>query len=253
MLGVSGWASFTLYERTTQAAVGDPAPVNPRVEQLVAEGFKHLAADELEIAAEKLNQAVGAVAGDPRANEGLVLVFVRRAERVYWELALTREPNPQLIEKLDDAVHKARETIANVRRSVTDQPTLDRIGMQERHLNTLLVVAFVRAGANERARGALAARLATHPQHKLLESFVGASPLPAASGSASAAPSAAASAPTATPPGMQPPVVRPPGVPPSYPGSSYEPHYEFDNEPAMKDKPKTEGELLLPPPSPPSD
>lgn len=239
MLGASGWASFTLWERTTQASVSATPEADPRLEQLVADGYAHLAADELDVAKEKLNKAVGANASEPRAQEGLVLVAVRRAERRYWEVSLdgAEDKRAQRLEELDHAVHEAREVIANVRRAITDPSTLARIGMAERRLNTMLVVAFASLGAPERAQGALSARLSTHPQRKLLEDFVGVAPkapAPAtsASASASAAVSASAPAPTYRPPTGQ--------------HHGYEPHYEFDNEPQMHDKPKTPGELEIP-------
>ncbi len=243
MLGASGWASFTLYERTTRASDLAVTATDPRLEKLLAEAYAQLTIDELDSASDKLVSAKGIASKDARVHEGLVLVAVRRAERIWWELRLAgnAEGTAKRLRDLDGAVHDAREVIADARRNASDPLAVDRIGMHERRLNTMLVIAFAASGATERARGALAARLTAHPQRALLEAYVGASPSPAAStsSSASAAPSAATAAPM---------IPSPPQRTPSRYGTSgsYEPPFELDHEPAMKDQPKTPGELEMP-------
>lgn len=245
MLGGSGWASFTLYERTTRASVAAEAPANARVEQLVAEAYEHLAVDELDVAREKLNQAAGLAEADARVQEGLVLVAVRSAERVWLEHRLATDAGARAkhLDELDQSVHAAREIIAVARRKSTDPPMLERITMAERQLNTMLVLAFMSDEKSDRARGVVGARLATHPQRALIDGYVGSAPAPP--------PAASASSSGATTPATAsaPPVPPPPswGNPqPYYNPQPYEPHYELDHEPNMKGKPKTTGELELP-------
>lgn len=242
MLGASGWASFTLYERTTSASVMPQAPADPRLEQLVAEAYKHLAVDEVDVARDKLGQAAGLDESDPRVQEGLVLVAVRSAERAWLEhrLAGAGEARSKRLDDLDHAVHAAREIIAIARRKTADAPALERIGMVERQLNTLLVLAFMSDEQHDRARGVVGARLSTHPQRALIEGYVGSSAHspPAASASASGA--------TAPATASAPPPPAPPSWGSGYNPQPYEPHYELDQEPSMKGKPKTAGELELP-------
>ncbi len=246
MLGASGWASFTLYERTTRAGAAADAPADPRVEQLVTEGYQHLAVEELELARDKLNRAAGLAGQDPRVQEGLVLVAVQSAERAWLAHRLEGEGGEgrKRLEELDHAVHAAREVIATARREVGDPLAVERINLAEQRLNTLLVLAFMRAGHDDRARGVLGARLSRHPQRALLERFVGGGGDPGPAASATASPSAS---PSSSTPG---PTVPKPGPGPGW-NQPYEPHYEFDREPKMGTQPKTPGELQLPPPAPP--
>jgi hypothetical protein len=239
LLAASGWAGFTVYERVTKdrATVVQPEAGNDSsVDALVTEAYQALAVDKLDEAAQKLEKAAATAPADARVEEGLVLVAVRRCERTYLSLTLGEHADGkrrELAEQLDEEVHRAREIIAQARRTVRDASALERIKLHEREINTELVLAFVRAGDLDRARGALSARLSDHPQADLLKAYVGAAPVASASASASA---------SATPSAAVPATARPPAVP-------YSPHYELLDEPNMSDH-HTPGELVIPPPDP---
>ena len=250
-MGLAGWSAFTLYERMGGSALfGAPtAPKDERLEGFVAAGQKALEVGDLEVASEQLIKASGLNEADPRVQEGLVLVEVVRAERIWWDLALgDHEPKAfsALVDKLDAQVDRAREAIAEARRKAIDPMLAVHLLHYEHTLNTMVVVALTRAGQADRAKGALAARLASHPQRQLFEAFVGRVSEPAdappadagveAEGDAGAAPavSASASAPASASPGSSP----------MWPGQRRD--YEFEHEPPPTKGVTVPGELELP-------
>jgi hypothetical protein len=172
MLVLSGWATATLWERTSRPAPAPAEPTAKPADAALSVAYEHLANDELEQAQQQLSLGDPS---DPRIQEGLVWVAVRRAERLGTEHERQRacgekcrDEAEKTLQALDHAVHDAREVIAKARRSTEDVVTLARIRMLDQRIHTVLVFAFVAAGELDRAKGVLSARLASHPQREVI-------------------------------------------------------------------------------------
>ena len=174
-MGAAGWASFTLYERTRVAPETEvaPAPVpKDEIAPYVDAAQAHLLEGKLDEADVQLTKASGLDEKDERVLEGLALVEVLRAERVWWQSELRPGDRKDAVERLDHDVDMARQAIAVALRHARSADVKTRLRLYERRLNTFVVVAFARAGLRERADGALDARLADHPQHALIAAYV---------------------------------------------------------------------------------
>lgn len=232
-MGAAGWASFTLYERT-RTAVPDvaPAPVpKDEIAPYVDAAQAHLLEGRLEEADVQLTKASGLDEKDERVLEGLALVEVLRAEHVWWQTELGSGDRKDAVERLDHDVDMARQAIAIAMRHARSADVKTRLRLYERRLNTLVVVAFTRAGMKQRAEGALDARLGDHPQRELIEAYVaGEKP------SDQETEGGVLEEEDAVPPRPSQPV--------GGPGTHQEEHFEFDSEPHHT--PKTAGELELP-------
>lgn len=242
-MGAAGWASFTLYERTRGAAPDvAPAPVpEDEIAPYVDAAQAHLVEGRLDEADVQLTKASGLDDEDERVLEGLALVEVLRAERVWWQSELRPDNRKDAVERLDHDVDMARQAIAVALRHARSRDVKTRLRLYERRLNTLVVVAFVRAGMKQRAEGALDARLADHPQRTLIEAYVaGENAVAAADDDGKDHRGGVLEEEDAIPPR--------PTQPAGGPGLHQEEHFEFDNEPHHV--PKTAGELELPAPAP---
>jgi hypothetical protein len=241
ILGLSGWTAFTIYERLTRSrdTVAATPEVDSRVEAFVTQGRQHLAKGELKAAEQAYTKASGVAEGDPRVLEGLAMVQLARAEQTWWALAFGKHDSERrvaLLRELDTQIDKARETVASSRKRVSDPDLKARLDESELRLNAMLVVALALHGDEERARGALAARLAEHPQKQLLADFVAMvgqprpeTERPDAGGEADAGPG---------------PLAQTRSPDPAPKGPQTDPHYEFEQEP-KHGMPKTPGELEI--------
>lgn len=213
---VAGWAGYQVWERTR----GVPT-VTPQAAAPVGSGHAHLERGELDAAARSF-----AAAGD---RWGQVMVAVERADAA-WRAWRFGGRSPEALEELDHRVDDARHAIAELLLDCPDPARCAEGRVHARRLNVLLVAAFHDAGLDERARGALSARLGDSPEGALLRRHI-AGPAGSAAAVASAAPSASSPA--------GPPTERPP---PPY--AAPEEHFEFEEEPPVT--PATPGELELP-------
>ena len=232
-MGAAGWASFTLYERT-RAAAPDVAPVpvpEDEIAPYVDAAQEHLLEGRLDDADVQLTKASGLDERDERVLEGLALVEVLRAERVWWQTELRSGDRKDAVERLDHDVDMARQAIAVALRHARSADVKTRLRLYERRLNTLVVVAFARAGMKERAAGALDARLGDHPQRALIAAYIAGEDEGDEDDGGGVLEEEDAVPPRPTQPA-------------GGPGVHQEEHFEFDSEPHQP--PKTAGELELP-------
>ncbi|MCA9623845.1 MAG: hypothetical protein KC731_32710 [Myxococcales bacterium] len=233
-MGVAGWAAFTLFERSRAVMAAAPTasatPSDP-LEPLLVAAQDALLAGRLQEAKGKLEEAERKRGDDPQVLEGLALLGVLEAEQTWWKVELGAPERESLVSRLDMEVDRARAAIATGLGKIPDRGARTRLKLYERQLNTFVVVSFVRAGEQERADGAMHARLGSHPQRALIEAYVkgrGASPESPDGGvlddEMHPAPSAA---------------------PPAARTWAPEPYYELDDEPVSQ-IPTTPGELQLP-------
>jgi hypothetical protein len=246
MMGAAGWAAYTVKERGLLGPQISAEPtVDARLETFIGDAQMKLVAGDLVGAGEQFQKASGVNESDPRVREGLVLVDVAKAEVLWWKLSLDQHDaaaHRALALQLDAAVDRARETIANARRELTNEPLRAHLELYERRLNIFVVVAFKQIGDVERAQGALGARLASHPQLALLKAYVGAAKDGENEGSGGAQPAASASASATAAPSASAPPTQVASDPQQR--DRREQHYEFNDEPTHP--PKTHGELELP-------
>jgi hypothetical protein len=237
ILGLSGWTAFTLYERVrAPSAETPPAQPEPdsRVESFLAAARTHLVKGELEAAAEQLHKASGLSEKDPRVLEGLAQVEVARAEGTWWDLVFGKHDHDQrkrLLKKLDADVERARSAVAASIGKARSEELQTRLELSQRRLDAMLVTALGLHGDVDRARGALKARLADHPQRKLIQDFVETVGRPRPHDDEESDAGAEIKEPIAIAP-EQPP------------GGGVREHYEFEHEP--KHVPKVPGELEIP-------
>ncbi len=244
-MGAAGWASFTLYERArtvTPDVAAAPVPED-EIAPYVDSAQAHLVEGRLDEADVQLTKASGLDDKDERVLEGLALVEVLRAERVWWQSELrhdsrTKADRKDAVERLDHDVDMARQAIAIALRHARSADVKTRLRLYERRLNTLVVVAFARAGMKQRAEGALDARLGDHPQRELIEAYVAGEDAgdAAAEDDEKKDEGGVLEEEDAVPPR--------PTQPAGGPGTHKEEHFEFDSEPHQP--PKTAGELELP-------
>jgi len=244
-MGAAGWASYTLYERARADAAPAPSPVpKDEIAPYVDKAQAHLVAGRLDEADVELTKASGLDEEDERVLEGLALVEVLRAEHVWWQTELRSESRKEAVERLDHDVDMARQAIAVAMRHARSPDVKTRLRLYERRLNTFVVVAFARIGNHQRAEGALEARLADHPQRKLIAAYVAREDGEDGKGGdedggeddESEERGGVLEEEDAVPPR--------PTQPAGGPGAHQEGHFEFDSEP--QHIPKTKGELELP-------
>jgi len=219
-MAVAGWGAFTLYERNLTAGMAAPtASVQPEP------GAEHLRAGQLDAAAAAYDKQIDA--GDPRGHVGLAWVEVARAQRAWQAVALSPRDGKAL-EAFDAQVDAARLHIAAARREARDEAA--SLTPAEQHLNALLVVALGHNGQQERASGALHARLEGTPGASAMAVWLKTTPAPSST--------AQPEEPEATNPGKKPG---------PKPGERFPPprrDFEFDEEPVIPIP--TPGELKLP-------
>jgi hypothetical protein len=244
ILGLSGWTAFTVYEKLVAArepAIAAEPKDNPKLEAFVGEALKLYEKGDLEAAEQQLHKASGIADKDERVHEGLANIAVARAEHTWWELTFgkhDKDARVKLLRRLNGEVESARETVAGSLKSVSDEARSGRLRLAERRLNSMLVVALALHGDVDHANGALTARLAAHPQKKLLSQFVAMVGKPRPETEEPDAGAEDAAVPDSKKPalaGSDPPRHRPD-----------ETHYEFNDEPTTGGLPKTKGELEIP-------
>ena len=177
IVGLAAWTGFTLYERFAGVrAAATPEPKkDERLEAFVADGRAAYERGDHEGAEEKLHKASGLDGQDLRVLEGFAAVDAARAEATWWDLTFGRYDQTErlkLLKKLDADVSRARRTVAAAMEKTEDESLRSRLRLSERRLNAMLVVALALHGDEAQAKGALGARLADHPQRKLLSQFV---------------------------------------------------------------------------------
>jgi len=243
ILGLSGWTAFTVYERLVaarQPVIAAEPKSDPKLEAFLAESRTLFEKGDLAAAEQQLHKASGVADKDERVLEGLAMIRVGHAEHTWWELTFgkhDKDARVKLLLRLDSEVDRAREAVAKSLGSVSDEARKGRLRLAERRLNSMLVVALALHGDLDHANGALSARLATHPQKKLLEQFVVMVGKPRPETELADAGADDAAVPDEKKPALAPRDPRPSG------GTGDK--YEFHNEPTTKGLPKTAGELEI--------